>query len=194
MPSEYRFAKSSMSVQMAESLMSMSDNAYADMRKEYTRMRDAAQKRLARLGKEFPDVAPVREHPEGFPKLKTLSKQEFATAFSDLAKFMAAKGSTVSGQRAIKRKTMKTMASYGINVTDQNYKMFIKLMEQIRKQKMMYGSDKILEMANVMTKLTARQQQSWLKHLTDLMPHVDDMQEIPSLRGMSFNKVMEMLD
>ena len=63
----------------------------------------------------------------------------------------------------------------------------------MRKKKMVYGSDKVVQLADAMSKLNKRQQRTWLNHLQDLLPRADQLQEIPSLRGVSFANVVKML-
>ena len=87
----------------------------ATMRAEYTRMRDVAQKRIKRLGKQFPESKAYQSHKQGFAKLKDLDPRDFPKAFAELAKFVRAKGSTVTGQKQIKEKTIKTWQDQGLN-------------------------------------------------------------------------------
>ena len=47
------------------------------MRKEYTRMRDIAQKRIERMGQsEFAKTKTFKDHAEGFQKLKDIPKEK----------------------------------------------------------------------------------------------------------------------
>lgn len=146
----------------------------ATMRSEYTRMRDTAQKRLKRLEKMFPESQAVKSHPHGFAKLKDLDPRDFPKAFAELAKFLKAKGSTVTGQRQIKEKTMKTWQNQGLPVNEKNYDRVIKILEEARKQKIVYGSDKVVSLAESTMELDDEDFNSWLDHLDELLPHSDD--------------------
>ena len=165
----------------------------ATMRAEYTRMRDVAQKRIKRLGQQFPESKAYQSHAKGFPKLRELDPRDFAKAFSELAKFVKAKGSTVTGQKEIKNKTIKTWQDQGLNLNQKNYDKTIKILEEMRKQKIVYGSDKAVELAESMLDLDDQQTNQWLDHLETLLQHTDELQEIPDVSGYSFDEILDML-
>ena len=150
----------------------------ANMRAEYTRMRDVAQKRIKRLGKQFPESKAYQTHQKGFAKLKDLDPRDFPKAFSELAKFVKAKGSTVTGQKQIKEKTIKTWQDQGLNLNSKNYDKVIKILEEMRKQKIVYGSDKAVELAESMLDLDDQQTNEWLDHLDTLLQHTDELAEM----------------
>lgn len=163
-------------VQGAETMARMgTKDDLATMRAEYTRMRDTAQKRLKRLEKQFPESQAVKSHPSGFPKLKDIDPRDFPKAFADLAKFVRAKGSTVTGQRQIKEKTIKTWQDQGLNLDQKNYGKVIKILEEMRRQKIVYGSDKAVELADSMIGLDDQQTNDWLDHLDTLLLHTEEL-------------------
>ena len=163
-------------VQGAETMARMgTKDDLATMRAEYTRMRDVAQKRLKRLAKTFPESKAVKSHPQGFAKLKNLDPRDFPKAFAELAKFVKAKGSTVTGQRQIKEKTIKTWQDQGLNLNPKNYDKTIKVLEEMRKQKIVYGSDKAVELADSMLDLDDQQTNNWLDHLDTLLQHTQEL-------------------
>lgn len=163
------------------------------MRAEYTRMRDVAQKRIKRLGKQFPESKAYQTHQKGFAKLKELDPRDFPKAFAELAKFVKAKGSTVTGQKQIKEKTIKAWQDQGLNLNSTNYDKTIKILEEMRKRKIVYGSDKAVELADSMLDLDDQQTNQWLDHLDILLQHTDELQEIPDLAGYDFDEILEML-
>ena len=163
------------------------------MRSEYTRMRDVAQKRIKRLAKQFPESKAYQNNAKGFAKLKDLDPRDFPKAFAELAKFVRAKGSTVTGQKQIKEKTIKTWQDQGLNLNSKNYDKTIKILEEMRKQKIVYGSDKAVELAESMLDLDDQQTNEWLQHLDDLLTHTDELKEIPDLAGYDFDEIMRML-
>lgn len=165
----------------------------ATMRAEYTRMRDVAQKRIKRLGKQFPESKAYQSHKGGFAKLKELDPRDFPKAFAELAKFVKAKGSTVTGQKQIKEKTIKTWQDQGLNLNSKNYDKTIKILEEMRKQKIVYGSDKAVELADSMLDLDDQQTNEWLDHLDTLLQHTDELQEIPDVAGYDFDEILDML-
>lgn len=181
-------------VQGAETMarLGTKDNLSA-MRAEYTRMRDVAQKRIKRLGKQFPESKAYQTHQKGFAKLKELDPRDFPKAFAELAKFVKAKGSTVTGQKEIKEKTIKTWQDRGLNLTKSNYDKAIKILEEMRKRKIVYGSDKVVELADSMLGLDDQQTNEWLEHLDILLQHTDELQEIPEVEGYDFEEILDML-
>ena len=132
-----------------------------ELRKEYTRMRDVAQKRIGRLSQEYSESKAYSEHRKGFRKLAEIDSRDLPKAFSEIAKFVRAKTSTVSGQRAAQAKTTSTLnkavgagsdkgdGSVQAGVTKENYWRTIKILNRVRKLKLakIYGSDKIVELA-----------------------------------------------
>ena len=181
-------------VQGAETMARMgTKDDLATMRSEYTRMRDVAQKRLKRLAKAFPESKAVQSHPQGFKKLKDLDPRDFPKAFAELAKFVKAKGSTVTGQKQIKEKTIKTWQDQGLNLNQKNYDKTIKILEEMRRRKIVYGSDKAVELADSMLDLDDQQTDEWLDHLDYLLQHTEELQEIPELRGYDFDEIRDMI-
>ena len=195
-------------VQGAETMARLgSKDDFSAMRSEYTRMRDTAQKRVARLQKLFPDSVGAKHrydtgkkdtegnpiYKSGFPTLKTIDPRDFPKAFAELAKFVKAKGSTVSGQRQIKEKTIKTWQDQGLNLNQKNYDKVIKILEEMRRRKIVYGSDKAVELADSMIDLDDQQTNEWLDHLDYLLQHTEELQEIPELRGYDFDEIREII-
>ena len=180
-------------VQGAETMLNTgTKDDLATMRSEYTRMRDAAQKRVARLQKMYPESVGAKRrydtgkkdaegnpiYKSGFATLKSLNPKDFAKAFADLAKFLRAKGSTVTGQKQIKEKTLKTWQDQGLGINNANYDKVIKILEEMRKQKIVYGSDKAVELADAMLYLDDQQIDNWLDNLSTLLEHSDEVKEM----------------
>lgn len=191
---QFWFDEKYYTVQGAETMARMgTKDDMSTMRAEYTRMRDVAQKRLKRLAKAFPESKAVQSHPQGFKKLKDLDPRDFPKAFAELAKFVKAKGSTVTGQKQIKEKTIKTWQDQGLNLNQKNYNKTIKILEEMRRRKIVYGSDKAVELADSMLDLDDQQTNEWLDHLDVLLQHTDELQEIPDLAGYDFDEILDML-
>ena len=150
------------------------------MRKEYTRMRDIAQKRIERLGEGYEWTQTYKSHSLGFQKLKDISPENFAKAFSELSGFVSAKTSTVSGQRSKQRKTTETLnKAVGQKgaVNKNNYKRVITLLNEARKQKLVYGSDKIVQLADATMPLTNTQFDDILDNLDAMLLHSEEVEE-----------------
>lgn len=154
------------------------------MRKEYTRMRDIAQKRIQRLGQtEFSETATYKSNRTGFKKLKELDPRDFAKAFSELSKFVSAKGSRIKGQQEIKQKTTERLNKSIGNEDEEgnpispvnpgNYWRVIKILDEARRQKVSYGSDKMVELADTTLALSKDQFDSILDNLQNTLKNSD---------------------
>ena len=191
---QFWFSEDWYTVQGAETMLTTGTKSdIATMRSEYTRMRDVAQKRIKRLAKQFPESKAFQAHANGFPKLRDMDPRDLPKAFAELAKFVKAKGSTVTGQKEIKAKTIKTWQDQGLNLNQKNYDKTIKILEEMRKRKIVYGSDKVVELADSMIDLDEQQTNQWLDHLDTLLEHTDQLQEIPDVAGYSFDEIIQML-
>lgn len=97
----------------------------SQMRKEYTRLRDIAQKRLKRLSQDpisgTSDV--YKEFSGGFPTIKAMRGDHKALeqALADVARFIRSKGSTVGGARAEFQQKMKVGGIDAYDVPEDQY-------------------------------------------------------------------------
>lgn len=179
------------SVTEAENMMRMD---IAAMRKEYTRMRDIAQKRIKRMGdSEFSQSKAYQAHSRGFQKLKDIDPRDLPKAFSELSKFVEAKGSSVTGQKQIREKTIRTWQEQGLGINRENYNEAIRILEEMRKRKIVYGSDKVVSLADSMLELDDQQMNQWMDHLDVLLENADTLSEIPNISGYSINAILKML-
>ena len=105
--------------------------SWKEMRREYTRMRDTAQKRLKRL-QESDFRWTVDGQKPSFPELKTLSDANFAKAFNQLYRFVKAQTTTVSGAKSRRSKTISSFRKQGLNLTKENYERVMKIFAQMR--------------------------------------------------------------
>ena len=151
------------------------------LRSEYTRMRDVAQKRIKRLqASEFNQAKAVLERPEGFPKLKELRPEDLPYAMNELYRFLHAKTSTVSGQRSRMMKTIKTFAEAGIQISPKEYPTFIKVLESLRKQKLMYDSEHVKQVTEAMLSTNKVDKRLWTsrKRLKAIMEHASELEKL----------------
>ena len=154
------------------------------LRKEYTRMRDVAQKRIGRLAKEYSEAKAYSEHREGFKKLSEIDPRDLPKAFAELSKFVRAKTSTVSGQRVAQAKTISTLnkavgASVGgqAGVTKENYWRTVRILNEARKQKIVYGSDKIVSLAETTLELNPDQFDKVLDNLSAFLENASELED-----------------
>ena len=169
-----------------DEVKAMMQDDYKALRREYTKMRDIAQKRIKRLGEsEFSYTKAYQEHREGFKKLKDISKGDFAKAFSELSKFVNAKGSSVSGQKEIRAKTIKTWNEQGIPINTETYKRTITILEEMRKRKVTYGSDVAQDLARITMELSDSLFYDVLDEMELYLQHTDELENyLSEVHGM----------
>lgn len=178
------------------------------MKREYTRMRDMAQKRIQRLGAgEFAETKAYTSHTfkeydpkskkyvdvPGFQKLRNIDPADFATAYSELSKFIGAKGSTIGGQKAIQAKTIGTInkatgadaeeeeeetAPPKWQLTRQNYWRFIKILNESRRRKVVYDSEKMVALSEQTLVLNNDQFDDVLDNLDKMIEHSDEIERV----------------
>lgn len=127
------------------------------LREEYTRMRDAAQKRVKRLvTSEFSTTQVAQQYGRGFAKLGTLTARPPKTAgpeeraiaqqatrksieaeFMRMSVFLRSPEVSVSGLRERRARNIKMLRAHGYDVTVNNYRRFIEFMEYARQR---YGA------------------------------------------------------
>lgn len=127
------------------------------LRDEYTRMRDAAQKRVKRLvTSEFAGTQAAQQYGRGFAKLGTLTVGNSKTAgpeeraiaqqatrknieaeFMRMSVFLRSPEVTVTGLRERRAHNIKMLREHGFAVNRRNYDKFVKFMERMREK---YGS------------------------------------------------------
>ena len=149
------------------------------LRKEYTKLRDIAQKRLKRLEHDYDWTRTYQEHRDGFQKLSEIDPRDLPKAFSEIAKFVGAKGSSVQGQRDIQRKTASTLNSaigQSGAVNSRNYRRVVSILNEARKQKIIYGSDKIVQLADATLSLDNDSFDDVLNNLESMLSHSDEVE------------------
>ena len=103
-----------------------------ELRQEYTRLRDIAQKRVKRLAEsEFNESSTYNKWKEGFPKLKDLkTRSDIAHGLSELASFISSPYSSVSGQREVKRSQAQTLEKHypGLDLSGNKFDRFTRVM------------------------------------------------------------------
>jgi len=106
-----------------------------ELRKEYSRLRSIARKRLERFeGTEWTTSQIYKYNKEGFKPLKEItSDRELRHLFSDVARFVTAERGSVSGLERERRKAVKTLNERGYTfVTKENFRRFGEFMEYVR--------------------------------------------------------------
>lgn len=95
-----------------------------ELRREYARLRDIAQKRLKRLeASEFKNTQVVKYNKNRFVPTKTVeSVSDLAHLLTNIASFLSASRSTVSGMNAYRKKSVETLHEHGLTgITIENF-------------------------------------------------------------------------
>ena len=102
------------------------------LRKEYTRLRKIANKRLARLqASEYKEADLAKEYAGGFALLADV--EDLPRELTKLARFVASERSSVSGLKRIDKQTISTLHQHGYTfVNTKNVRQFGAFMEEMR--------------------------------------------------------------
>ena len=106
-----------------------------EVRKEYTRLRDIAQKRLKRLAAAgYKNAEVYQRNYKHYPLLKNIkSSSELAQRLSDLSRFIESRRSTVKGIKDTRNQALRTLHEHGYKfVIEENYGEFAEFMESYR--------------------------------------------------------------
>lgn len=111
-----------------------------DIRAEYSRLRDIAQKRLQRLGRSEPESYAYRENVGAYAPARRLSTSQIVDLLPDLARFITARAGSVSGIRAIRKQTLETLHERGYDfVNARNLREFGEYMEDWRSRRELHS-------------------------------------------------------
>lgn len=106
-----------------------------EKRAEYSRLRAVANKRLTRLQKsEFSESEAAIQNIGKFSKLSEISSShELSAKLNEVVRFLTAKSSTVTGQKAIRTRTIEALRESGFDIQEKDYTEFGKFMEWSRR-------------------------------------------------------------
>lgn len=158
------------------------------IRAEYTRLRDIAQKRIKRLGEsEWADTKLYRKYAAGFPKLSDIqNRTNLSYQLAALSRFVAAKTTTVSGLKHQRAESLKTLKQHGYGfVNIQNYKQFGEFMEDYREKmigKKQRPSDQVADLY-FQTERLGLNPETVKKDFTYWLDNLKIVQEIEPIKG-----------
>lgn len=152
------------------------------IRKEYSRLRDIAQKRLERLGRNEPGSYAYRVNVGQYAPARGQTTEELRTQLPLLAKFIAAKTGSVTGIREQRRKAVETLKASGYTfINSGNIKQFGEFMEAYRAKRgaaRSYGSFQAVEVFEftqehgIDPEKVKQQFAAWLAHERELSRYV----------------------
>lgn len=106
------------------------------IRKEYSRLRDIAVKRLERLGRNEPGSYAYRANVGQYAPARGQTTEQLRQAMPLLAKFIAAKTGSVKGIREQRRKAVESLQETGFTfINSSNIKEFGEFMDAFRAKK-----------------------------------------------------------
>lgn len=103
-----------------------------ELRKEYARLRDIAQKRLKRLElSEFRDSQTVRYNKDRFIPTREISGiGELTHLLTDIARFLTASRSTVSGMKEYRKRSVENLHESGLTgITEKNFNRMTQILD-----------------------------------------------------------------
>lgn len=119
------------------------------LRKEYTRLRDIAQKRLSRMGEsKFSESETYQQNVGMFEKTRDIkSVSELRQSLTQLARFVMAESSTIQGQKSIMRRGIQQWQENGYGfVNESNWFSFTRFLEYVKSNdKNIYSLDAAME-------------------------------------------------
>lgn len=144
----------------------------SEIRKEYSRIRAIAVKRLSRLAKSgFGETSVYKYNVFNTKKLSELTEKQIPLALSQLARFIDNPLSTVTGQKAQRKQKIEKLRSYGYDVTEKNFQSFVDFMELLSQQAidLQYDSEAVVELweatrDKVSPATIAKDLDSWLEN------------------------------
>ncbi len=119
-----------------------------ELRQEYTRLRDIAQKRIKRLlASEFSGSQTANKWAKGVPRLSDMkSKSDIAHGLSDLSSFLESPYSTLTGQRDARAKQRATLERRypGLDLSGKKFDQFTKVMnaQVVNQLEKLFGSNR----------------------------------------------------
>ena len=123
-----------------------------ELRREYSRLRKIANKRLIRLGQspEYRESKAYQYNKKGFKPLEDIkTKGELARALSSLAKLVSSRQSSITGLKEIEKQSIESLHRHGYTfVTRANFRQFMAFMEAWRNYKYdrLYDSERAVQL------------------------------------------------
>lgn len=166
----------------------------SEIRKEYSRLRAIAVKRLSRLSKAgFGKSSAYKYNATNTKKLSELSQRQVPLALSQLARFIDKPLSTVTGQYDLRDRKIKKLRSYGYDVTEENFQNFTDFMDLLSEQAtdLQYDSDALVELweatrYKVPPAQLAKDLESWLNYR-------DKISALPDIESKSADEILRLL-
>lgn len=166
----------------------------SEIRKEYSRLRAIAVKRLSRLTKAgFGKSSAYKYNATNTKKLSELTERQVPLALSQLARFIHNPLSTATGQYELRAQKIKKLQSYGYDVTKENFQNFTEFMELLSEQAvdLQYDSEAVVELweatrYKVSPTQLAKDLETWLENR-------DKISKLPDIESKSADEISSLL-
>lgn len=166
----------------------------SEVRKEYSRLRAIAVKRLSRLFKAgFGNSSVYKYNTTNTKKLSELTERQVPLALSQLARFIHNPLSTVTGQYELRAQKIKKLRSYDYDVTEENFQNFTDFMELLSEQAtdLQYDSEALVKLwettrYKVSPTQMAKDLESWLENR-------DKISNLPDIESKSADEILSLL-
>lgn len=161
----------------------------SEIRKEYSRLRDIAQKRLQTLARSEPESFAYRKNVGQYPILSEIGTEGAKELLPPLARFIGAKTGTVTGIREQRKAALETLHEHGYDfVNKSNIREFGRFMEAYRADKALHvvGSEVAAELfgaakeRHINIEAIKEQFAMWLEALPELsaIPEIPDRKRL----------------
>lgn len=165
-----------------------------EIRKEYSRIRSIAVKRLTRLAKAgFGETSVYKYNVFNTKKLSELTEKQIPLALSQLARFLDNPLSTVTGQKAQRKQKIEKLQSYGYDVNEKNFQSFVDFMELVAQQAidLQYDSEAVVELwestrDKVSPAKIAKDLENWLENRYKIS-------ELPNIASKDADEILRLL-
>lgn len=165
-----------------------------EIRKEYSRLRAIAIKRLFRLTKAgFGKSSVYKYNATNTKKLSELTDRQVPLALSQLARFIHNPLSTVTGQKELRTQKITKLRSYDYDVTEENFQNFTDFMELLSDQAtdLQYDSEALVKLweatrYKVPPTQMVKDLESWLKNR-------DKISKLPNIESKSADEILNLL-
>lgn len=172
----------------------MNNYSPSEIRKEYSRIRAIAVKRLARLAEGgFGETSVYKYNVFNTKKLSELTEKQIPLALSQLARFIDNPLSTVTGQKAQRKQKIEKLQSYGYDVNEKNFQSFVDFMELLSQQAidLQYDSEAVVELweetrGKVSPAKIAKDLDSWLENRYKIS-------ELPNIASKDADEILRLL-
>lgn len=166
----------------------------SEIRKEYSRLRGIAVKRLSRLTKAgFGKSSAYKYNATNTKKLSELTERQVPLALSQLARFIHNPLSTATGQYELRAQKIKKLQSYGYDVTEENFQNFTEFMELLSEQAadLQYDSEAVVELWEATRYKVSPTQMA--KDLETWLENRDKISKLPDIESKSADEILSLL-